>query len=136
MRDVDRRKFLSAAASLTASLAAQAQADEQGDIAASRPAQPNDPVAGRDPLGLRGTKSITPEAVRRAIEQGAHYLKSTQRPNGAWPEERHYDGGLTPLCTLALLHSGCEVGDEAIAGALNHIRGISPRSTYTTSIQT
>ena len=78
---------------------APAQSD-QGEVAASRP-QPLD-TGGRDPLGLAtDANRLTPEAVRRAIEDGIRFLKSQQLADGTWPNQPHYDDGLTPLVTLA-----------------------------------
>ncbi len=50
---------------------------------------------------------ITDRDVRQAIERGVEYLKTQQDKNrGGWPEHPAQPGGLTALCTLALLNSG------------------------------
>ncbi len=139
MDDLNRRKFLSTAAGIGASWAAPVSADEdQADVARSRqvPLGDADAPLDRDRFGLRGGKPLTPETVRLAIESGIQFLKSLQKPTGAWTEQWHYDRGLTPLCTLALLNAGCNAGDPAIALALKYLRDLVPRSTYTTSLQT
>lgn len=135
MARIDRRSFLGAGAAAAGSLLGPAAKSDQGDVAASRP----QPLAGdgRDPLGLSSADgNLTAESVRRAIEDGARYLRSTQLPDATWPNQPHYDGGLTPLATLALLHAGVPLDDPCVARALEHLKTYVPRSTYTASLQT
>ena len=136
MGDLNRRKFLGTAAGIGASWATPAPAEEQEDIARTGQVPLGDGDADRDRFGLRGTKPLTLESVRSAIEQGIQFLKSIQQTNGAWPEQWHYDRGLTPLCTLALLNAGCDANDGAVSLALKYLRDLVPRSTYTASLQT
>ena len=51
---------------------------------------------------------ITDREVRQAIERGVAFLKSQQdTTRGGWlPEHEGQPGGLSALCTLALLSSG------------------------------
>jgi hypothetical protein len=86
--------------------------------------------------GLTVEREITADKVRAAIEQGITYLKEQQLSDGSWPDQPHYGGGLTALCTLALLHAGCAIDDAVIARALNQLRGMEPTTTYATSLQT
>jgi hypothetical protein len=80
---------------------------------------------------------ITAEQVRQAIDRGVSYLKTQQRNDGAWPDDMPgQQGGISALCTLALLNSGVEPSDEKIQRALNHLRLIGPSSTYVVSLQT
>lgn len=86
--------------------------------------------------------AITPEQVRKAIENGAEYLKRQQR-NGAWehhmpalPGVSSYDGGLTALAMLALLESGVDPDDPVITDGLNYLRKLPPRDTYVVGLQT
>ena len=111
---MDRRAFLGVASGATAAWAASAKAAEQGDVAHARSTPLVEAGADRDPLGLHGNDPVTAESVRRAIERGIQFLKSTQRPDGTWLGPMHYDSGLTPLCTLALLNAGCEAQDHTV----------------------
>ena len=80
---------------------------------------------------------ITAEQVRQAIDHGVGYLKTQQRNDGAWPVEwPGQPGGVSALCTLALLNSGTEPSDERMQRALNHLRLIEPAMTYVVSLQT
>lgn len=79
---------------------------------------------------------ITADDVREAIEYGIAYLKKQQKADGSWPERKGYGGGLTPLCTLALLHAGCKVDDDAVKRALAFLRTFEPKATYAASLQT
>jgi hypothetical protein len=74
--------------------------------------------------------------VLSAIERGVAYLKREQLPRGRWNEMTGYDGGVTALCTLALLNSGVGVDDPVVRNALVYLRTIEPDKTYTVSLQT
>ncbi len=78
---------------------------------------------------------ITAEQVRDAIEGAVNFLKRQQR-GGAWPEVPGYPGGVTALCTLALLSAGVGPADPAIQAALTYLRKIPPEKTYVVSLQT
>ena len=45
-------------------------------------------------------------------------------------------GGISALCTLALLNAGVEPDDEKMQKALNHLRKITPAWTYVVALQT
>jgi hypothetical protein len=79
---------------------------------------------------------INAAQVRAAIEKGVTYLKSTQNQNGSWAEFTGYPGGVTALCSLALLNAGVPVEDEQMRRALDYIRTLPPDTTYVTSLQT
>jgi hypothetical protein len=79
---------------------------------------------------------ITAAKVRASIEKGVTFLKSAQNQNGSWAEITGYPGGVTCLCTLALLNAGVPVEDEQMRRALDYIRTLPPDSTYVTSLQT
>lgn len=79
---------------------------------------------------------ITAEAVRNSIERGVKFLKSQQRDDGSWREYTSQYGGLTALCTLALLNAGVEPDDRCIQRALTFLRKIPPERTYAVSLQT
>jgi hypothetical protein len=78
----------------------------------------------------------TAETVASAIDRGIQFLKRQQQDDGTWPEQALYGGGLTPLCTLALLTAGVPVDDPTIVRALDYLRKFKANATYTTSLQT
>ena len=81
---------------------------------------------------------VTPDDVRHAIAAGVRYLKSQQlKDRGNWPERIGYPGGVTALCTLALLESGEPVNSPALDKALSYLRQLGdPQSVYVTALQT
>jgi len=79
---------------------------------------------------------VTAEEVRRAIERGVNYLKSQQRGDGSWESVVAFHGGISALCTLALLNAGVEPSDPAMQRALDHLRDIKPDKTYVVALQT
>ena len=94
-------------------------------------------LTGRSPTAIaQDPAGVTAAQVNEAIAGGVRFLKSEQRDDGTWKERALYAGGLTPLATLALLQSGCDVKDEAVAKALKHLRQFHADATYTTSLQT
>ena len=78
---------------------------------------------------------IEAEAVRNSIERATEYLKKQQAVNGSWPDHAGQVGGVTALCTLALLNAGVPVEDPSIQRALKHLRsklvGINNRNLKT-----
>jgi hypothetical protein len=79
---------------------------------------------------------ITAEKVREAIERGVAYLEREQREDGSWPDPVGYPGGITAICTLALLNSGVPAQDKHVQDAVNYLRKIKPERTYSTALQT
>lgn len=75
-------------------------------------------------------------AIRRAIDRGVAYLKTQQKDDGMWKDPAGYPGGITALCTLALLKSGVPAGDEAIQRSLAQLRKLTPQNTYATALAT
>ncbi len=86
--------------------------------------------------GLRA--EVTATEVRESIERGVAFLKQRQNADGAWNEwtSLSQPGGVTALCTLALLNAGVEVKDPCIQRALNCLRKIPSERTYVVSLQT
>ena len=78
---------------------------------------------------------VTAKQVRQAIDRGVQYLKSQQRVDGSWIE-MWQPGGITALCTLALLDAGVDPSDESMQRALSYLRKIEPKYTYVVSLQT
>ena len=81
---------------------------------------------------------VTADSVRKSIEAGVAYLQKQQsKTNGSWPEHPAQPGGLTSLCTLALLNSGVPRDDPSIRRALEYLRALgNPQMTYATALQT
>lgn len=80
---------------------------------------------------------LTAERVRSSIEGGVKYLLAEQNPRtGGWQSYAKQRGGVTALCTLALINSGVEPTDEHIKKALTYLRKIPPTQTYSVSLQT
>jgi hypothetical protein len=81
---------------------------------------------------------LSPEEVRASIQRGVGYLKGTQKPDGAWPDylgpSQH--GGVTCLCTLALLNAGVDLQEEHVQNAMQYIRKLRTQTTYVVSLQT
>ena len=88
------------------------------------------------PCLARARADISAEEVRTSIERGVAYLKNEQRNDGSWPDPVGYPGGITALCTLALLNCGVPTTDEQIQSALNYLRKLPPQMTYSTALQT
>ncbi len=81
--------------------------------------------------------SITAEQVRSAIAGGVKYLKEEQNiKRGSWNDLAQYPGGVTALCTLALLNSGVDPNDPHIQKALTNLRKLKPTKTYSVALQT
>lgn len=81
---------------------------------------------------------VTAEEVRSGIKRGIAYLKSKQnKVKGNWAEYPAQPGGMTALCTLALLEAGVDSRDETIVKALNYLRRLGkPKMVYSTALQT
>lgn len=80
---------------------------------------------------------LTAEQVRTAIDGGIKYLLSEQNAKGGyWNEVPRYPGGVTALCTLALLNSGVEPTHPQIQKALAYLRTKEPTQTYSVALQT
>ncbi len=79
--------------------------------------------------------AITAQEVREAIDRGVAHLKSKQRKNGTWADFGS-EGGLTALCTLAMLNAGVDPEDGSLKRALDWLRDHELSSTYAVSLQT
>jgi len=79
---------------------------------------------------------VTAERVRAALDNGIRHLRERQNRDGSWPEFSGYPGGITSLCTLALLHAGVGPEDEDVQKALQWLRRQRLDKTYTVSLQT
>lgn len=84
---------------------------------------------------------VTPAMVQNAITGGIEFLKSSQGKSGGWKEEDIHIGGISSLCTLALLNAGVPADDPSMVRALNFLREIDPttgpiESNYVCALQT
>src|SRR5688572_10286120 len=78
---------------------------------------------------------ITATQVKESIETGCKYLEGQQHPDGHWTDHPGEPGGLTALCTLALLNSGRTKDDTHVKKALDYLNGLSnPERTYSVSL--
>ena len=88
-------------------------------------------------IAASGRAEVTDEQVRQAIQRGVAFLGSQQRPDGSWPENAAYPGGITSLVALALLNAGVEAQDPGLQRAVSYLRGLDPPNmVYATSLQT
>lgn len=80
-----------------------------------------------------------PQRLQVAIEQGINYLKRQQKANGSWSDPAGQPGGMTGLCTLALLNAGVSADDPTVRQALSYLRKMSAEdidATYSVALQT
>jgi hypothetical protein len=89
------------------------------------------PVVGAD---------LTPQEVQDAMRKGVAYLKNSWRDHGKWSDYPGQEGGVTCLCTLALLNAGEKPGDDDehvyLRQALEKVRQMRPATTYVVALQT
>jgi hypothetical protein len=88
------------------------------------------------PLASHARADISADAVRESIDRAVSFLERRQNPNGTWPDHAGYVGGVTGLCTLALLNAGVPPEDEQVERALAYLRGLKGQQTYVVSLQT
>ncbi len=81
-------------------------------------------------------RPIDATQVISAIKRGVAFLKQDQGPRGNWGELPGYDGGVTALCTLALINSGEPLDDKVVSQGLSYLRNLQLDKTYTISLQT
>ena len=85
-----------------------------------------------------GGRELTQELVNRSIDNGVSFLLSKQdRRTGTWPVHTGNQGGVTALCTLALVNSGLPANHRGVQQALEYLRSIGlPDKTYAVALQT
>jgi hypothetical protein len=89
------------------------------------------------PFARPARAEIEADQVQAAIARAVNFLKNRQERNGSWRDfQENYAGGVTALCTLALLNAGVDPTDDSVARALANLRMLTPNSTYVTSLQT
>jgi hypothetical protein len=78
---------------------------------------------------------VTAEQVNTAITRGVEYLEKFQRPDGRWADTDAEPGGVTALCTLALMNSGRMADSPSVRKALAWLeRQPDPEKTYSSSL--
>ena len=86
-------------------------------------------------LAAPARAEVTAAQVNTAIANGMAYLEKQQQPAGNWTEMAAEPGGVTALCTLALLNCGRTPGDPSVKKALDYLeRHDEPSRTYSTSL--
>ena len=67
-----------------------------------------------------------------------NYLKQEQDPrSGRWNEQAGFPGGISALCTLAMLNSGVPLDDPAMLQALQYVRKRKgSQKTYSVALET
>src|SRR6478735_2509991 len=89
-------------------------------------------------LALAGTAlgQVTSRDVKESIERGVNYLQKQQQPSGSWGDYQGHAGGMSALCTLALLSCGQPIDDPYVRRALQHLEGLpKPDTTYAASLR-
>ena len=76
--------------------------------------------------------NVTAEQVRQAIQRGTSFLSGLERADGSWPDLTsagtvEQPGGVSALCTLALLNAGVEPSDEKMQLGWNIFARSTPR---------
>ncbi len=81
---------------------------------------------------------VNSRQVSDSIAGGVRYLRGAQAKDGSWRQHGNQKGGVTGLCTLAMLNAGVPVEDPAIQKALQFLRGVGykNRMVYSTSLIT
>jgi hypothetical protein len=92
------------------------------------------------PLTLPGQQAesaaVNAEQVARAIDRGIDFLVRQQKPSGEWSRNGAHPGGVTALCTLALLNAGVDPRETVIQRALKRLDSIEIErsSVYSVSL--
>ncbi|MEC7501942.1 MAG: DUF4159 domain-containing protein [Planctomycetota bacterium] len=82
---------------------------------------------------------IRAEQVRDSIDRGIRFLKEQQSAKGTWTAHPNFLGGVTALCTLALLEAGVSADDPTVEQGLRALRRFhssAPRRTYSVALAT
>lgn len=78
---------------------------------------------------------VTAEQVNTAVARGVAFLEKIQQPNGRWNDIGNEPGGVTALCTLALLNCGKTTKDDSVKRALAALeKQGDPEMTYSSSL--
>ncbi|HVA48983.1 MAG TPA: M56 family metallopeptidase [Pirellulales bacterium] len=118
--------------------------DRQPSDDASTAPEEKDPPPSADAAANADGPSATgaagndeqPSAIDQAIDRGIRFLRGQQKADGFWPDPVGYPGGITGLCTLALLKHGIKPDDPSLRLTLAHLGPLQPSMTYSTAVQT
>lgn len=83
---------------------------------------------------LPAAGQLTDRRVAEAIRAGAGWLGGQQNRDGSWSGASQR-GGMTGLCTLALLNAGADADDPTIQRAIRNLNGVPNRQTYVVSLK-
>ena len=83
-------------------------------------------------------EELSAAQVARSIEKGVDYLVRKQKPSGEWSRNGAHPGGVTALCTLALLNAGVEPDSLVIKRSLRRLNAIDldRSSVYSVALMT
>lgn len=93
-------------------------------------------LASPPAVAQRAAEPIDAARVLASIDRAVSYLKRAQTARGGWDDPAQFPGGVTALCTLALLNAGLDASDPGVAEALDYLRKIQPKKTYVVAVQT
>ena len=80
---------------------------------------------------------LRPRRSALRFDNGVKYLLEEQNAaRGTWNDIPRYQGGVTALCTLALLNSGVEPSHPQVQKSLAFLRKLQPTATYSVALQT
>lgn len=94
------------------------------------PAYENRPARGQDPLA----PDIDSAQIRTAVQKACTWLIRKQNGDGSWSGHSK-KGGLTALCTLALLTAGENEKSPAIMKGIEYLKRADEQYTYTASLK-
>jgi hypothetical protein len=86
------------------------------------------------PAPAPAQETVTGPQVRATILRSVDAIRKAQRPDGTWPDYAQ-EGGVTALCTYALLQAGVSPEDKGMAAALEHLRGAKNQHTYVVALK-
>ncbi|MDX1965286.1 MAG: DUF4159 domain-containing protein [Pirellulales bacterium] len=72
--------------------------------------------------------------IRTAMDKGVEFLRRSQNNDGTWDGHPEQPGGVTALCTLAMLNCGVPASDLQVAKALAHLRTKTPEKVYASAL--
>ncbi|MHC4400434.1 MAG: YdjY domain-containing protein [Planctomycetota bacterium] len=118
-----------------ARMAEETDASPPAEAARGEPAAAESPKPAENHAADK-QEAADAEGIGPAVARAVAYLKHRQRADGSWAERPGFDGGITALCTLALLKSGVPAEDESVGKAMEYLARIEPERTYVVALQT